>query len=299
MAVSSAVDVLALANYVSQRDLYAWHSVAVSDEPVAGMNGFRITPDFALDTAPYLSTIVVCCGLNGTKQSTPEICAWLRRQRARGVQIGAISTGSWVLADAGLLDQRRCTIHWEDLAAFRELRTDLQITSEIFEVDGPIFSCSGGTAAVDLFLSFLATRHGIDLAHKVAEQLICNMIRKPHASQRKSLSARLGITQDAVRRAIHLMERNIESPIPQATLAKRTGVSERQLERLFRRFAGRTPQMFYRELRLQHAQSLIRGTSMSVREVALASGFSTSSYFSKCYFEHFGRQPTAERYTRT
>ena len=91
------------------------------------------------------------------------------------------------------------------------------------------------------------------------------------------------------------MENNLEAPLPQSEIARRVRVSPRHLERLFRNHLGRTPQLFYRELRLRRAQALLRSTAMPVSEVAFALGFSTSSYSAKCYFGLFGRRPASER----
>ena len=295
MAVSSAIDVLALANYVSQKELYHWYSLSETAKPVRGMNGFSINPDYTIHDAPDINLAVVCTGINGKQPSSKKMLAWLRRLFAGGCQVGSISTGTWTLAEAGLLDGRRCTVHWEDLSAFKEMRPDLKVTSEIFEIDKRIFTCSGGTAAVDLFLSFVTARHGITLAHAVAAQLVHQNIRTPNQVQREKLSIRLGINHKNVSKAIDLMQKNIESTVSIATICQYIGLSERHLERLFRKLLGQTPQGFYRTLRLQQAQSLLKGTSRPVYEIAYATGFNTSSYFAKCYKQHFGYLPARER----
>lgn len=91
------------------------------------------------------------------------------------------------------------------------------------------------------------------------------------------------------------MEENIEFPLSQSDLAKTVGLSTRQLERLFRKYLDRTPTRYYLELRLNRARTLLLQTSMSVLNVALASGFGSASHFSKCYREYFGRTPREER----
>ena len=293
--VAAAVDVLALANYVSERQLYRWCTLSFDSPSVAAMNGFQTIADHRLVEAPPLDTIVVCCGFGGSRHDAPEILNWLRDRHIRGAKIGAISTGSWLLARAGLLQGRRCTVHWEDLAAFRETFPDLRATSEIFEVDGRTFTCSGGSAAIDMLLSFVTVRHGLALATAVSEQLVHGPIRSNATSQRPEARDRIGLTNRTLAGAIDLMENNLEAPLPQSEIARRLTVSPRHLERLFRSHLGRTPQLFYRELRLRRAQELLRSTTMPVSEVAFALGFSTSSYFAKCYSELFSRPPASER----
>ncbi len=293
--LASAVDVLTMANYVSDRPLYRWSTLSADTATVTAANGFRLLVDHSIADAPALSAIVVCCGIGGSRFRSAEIPRWLRERYVRGARLGAISTGSWLLARAGLLEGRRCTVHWEDLQAFRETFPDLRATSEIFEVDGRLFTCSGGTAAADMFLSFVALRHGFALATAVAEQLIHGAARSGRTSQRPDVPERTGLTNRTLVAAIDLMDRHLEPPLPQGEIAARLGTSSRQLERLFRKHLGRTPQLYYRELRLRRAQAMLRATALPVSEIAFAFGFSTSSYFSKCYADLFGRLPSEER----
>ncbi|MBT7614723.1 MAG: GlxA family transcriptional regulator, partial [Rhodospirillaceae bacterium] len=231
----------------------------------------------------------------GHRHKTPAVLSWLRERHARGTRVGATSTGSWLLARSGLLHGRRCTVHWEDLDAFRETFPDLRVTSEIFEVDGRIFTCSGGTSIIDLMLSFVATRHGADLATAGSEQLIHGPYRSKSTNQRPGIDERIGITDPMLVKAVATMEAELHSPLPVAQIAKMTGVSSRHLERLFRKHLGQTPQLFYRELRLRQARSLLRSSDLPVSDVAYSLGFSTPSYFAKCYFELFGLLPRDER----
>ncbi|MCG7522360.1 GlxA family transcriptional regulator [Ruegeria sp. Ofav3-42] len=295
LSVSAAIDALALANYVGQKPLYSWCTISAHPGPVKSMNSLSVQADYSLQDAPPLSTIVVCCGVDGHQQATPQVMAQLRRLRASGISIGAVSTGTWVLAHAGLLKGRRCTIHWEDRASFRETFPDLNLTDALFETDGPIFTCSGGTTVVDLTLTFVAATHGIDLANKVAEQLLHDTIRQPSANHWPVHNLHPGIADPYVRQAVELMEGNLELPLPLETLAARIGISLRQLERLFQMNLGRGPKQFYLECRLQLARSLLRQTALPVIEVALACGFSTSSYLAKRYSRQFGRTPLQER----
>ncbi len=293
--LASAVDVLALANYVSGKTHFAWSTIAEGSTGVDAMNGFHSTVQWQLRDAPALNAITVCCGIGGSGFNSNAIRNWLRDRYVTGTRVGAISTGSWLLARAGLLSGRRCTVHWEDLHAFRETFPDTRVTSEIFEVDGRIYTCSGGAAATDMFLSFVAAKCGVALAADVAEQLIHGPVRADHTNQRVMLSERTGITNAVLVRAVELMENHIEEPLTLENVAERMGVSGRHLERLFRKHLGRTPQIYYREMRLNHAQSLLRGTALTILEIAFASGFSTSSYFAKCYANLFGRRPGDDR----
>ncbi len=293
-AFASAIDVLALANYVSGKTLYRWSTVSVDGDSVEAMNGLNSVADWKIENAPRYDVITVCCGIGAARRRDDGLEEWLRCRHKMGARVGSMSTGSWLLARAGLLDGKRCTIHWEDLESFRESYPNLPATSEIFEIDGRIFTCSGGSAATDLYLSLVAEDHGLELASRVAEQLVRGPARADTTNQRLKLQDRLGIRSPHLASAVALMEQHIEEPLAQSDIARLVGISGRQLERLFHNHLGRTPQLYYREVRLRHAQSLLRKTGLTVMQVASASGFCTASYLAKCYLAHFGHPPNSE-----
>jgi AraC family transcriptional regulator, glycine betaine-responsive activator len=120
-------------------------------------------------------------------------------------------------------------------------------------------------------------------------------IRDRHDPQRMALRARLGVSHPKLLKVIELMEGSLEEPLPRSQLAKKTGLSTRQLERLFRKYLQRTPTRYYLELRLAKARTLLLQTSLSVLDVALACGFVSASHFSKCYREFYAKTPRQER----
>ncbi|NIR74415.1 MAG: AraC family transcriptional regulator, partial [Gemmatimonadetes bacterium] len=105
------------------------------------------------------------------------LMSWLRRMDRQGKDIGALCTGSYILAKAGLLDGYHCTIHWENLAGFAEDFPELEVTTELFEIDRHRFTCAGGTAGIDMMLNVIAMQHGHELAAQVADQFMHERIR--------------------------------------------------------------------------------------------------------------------------
>ena len=299
LAFSSAVEPLRVANRIAGRPLFAWQIVTPDGQPAASSGGTRVLPDCALEACGQPGnlpdTLVVVAGMEVQRfRASPAISTLCRLARS-GVRIGALSTGSYLLAWAGLLKGYRCTVHWENLDAFREDFPELEVTGELFEVDGARLTCSGGIASLDMMLSLVAADHGRDLATQVAEQFIHERIRETHDHQRMSLQGRLGISHPKLLQVIALMEDNLEEPLPRAELARRAGLSNRQLERLFRKYLCRTPTRYYLELRLLRARGLLTQTAMSILNVALACGFVSASHFSKCYREFFNKMPREER----
>jgi transcriptional regulator GlxA family with amidase domain len=295
MGFTATIEPLRAANRLSGHQLYAWHLFSPDGEPVEASNGIAVMPEGGLDSGGRLQTLIVCAGLDPHRYAERRISAWLRRHASGGTRIGAISTGPYLLARAGLLDGYRCTIHWENLAGFQEEFRQLDITGELYEIDRNRITCSGGTAALDMMLSIVAVAHGRELATNVAEQFIHERIRDNHDPQRMGLRSRLGISHPKLLKVIALMEENLEDPTPRSELARLAGMSTRQLERLFRRYLAKTPTRYYLELRLYRARLLLAQTSMSVLDVALACGFVSASHFSKCYREFFNRTPREER----
>jgi AraC family transcriptional regulator, glycine betaine-responsive activator len=295
IAFTSAIEPLRLANRVAGKTLYRWHLYSSDGKPVAASNGIPLNPEGNAEQAIGQPTVVLCSGIDAHLNSDRSLFATLRRMDRQGTDIGALCTGSHILARAGLLDGYRCTIHWENIASFSEDFPQIDVTSELFEVDRNRFTCSGGTAALDMMLNMIAQQHGQEIAAQVSDQFIHERIRDRHDHQRMALPARLGVRHPKLLSVIQVMEEHLEEPLERHDLAKRAGLSNRQLERLFRKYLNRSPARYYVELRLNRARLLLLQTNMSVIDVALACGFVSASHFSKCYRDFFGRTPRRER----
>jgi len=295
IAFAAAIEPLRLANRLSGARLYAWRLACEGGGEAICSNGALVRVDAGLDPVAREATIVVCGGLDVHHAATPAVLGWLRRQARMGAHLGAVCTGAHVLARAGLLDGRRCTIHWENRAAFAEDFPDIAVTGRVFEIDGDRMTCAGGAAAADMMLAVIAHDHGPALARRVADQMIMAPLRSEADEQRLSAPARIGARNPRLSAIIDRMEANLEDPVSPPDLARDAGMSVRQLERLFRRYLNRSPKRHYMALRLEKARTLLLQTSMSVIDVAMASGFTSPSHFSKCYRAQFGRTPYRER----
>jgi transcriptional regulator GlxA family with amidase domain len=295
IAFVSAVEALRQANRLSGSALYRWPLFTIDGAAAVASNGIALTPEGDLEAAGGLSSVALCAGIDVQKIEDKRLFAWLRRMDRQGADLGALCTASYLLARAGLLDGFSCTIHWENLAGFIEEFPELEVTDELFEIDRQRFTCAGGTAALDMMLNIVAQQHGHELAAAVADQFMHERIRDRHDSQRMSLPARLGVRHPKLLSVVAAMEKHLEEPLARTELARQAGLSSRQLERLFRRYLGRSPARYYLELRLNRARLLLLQTELSIIDVALACGFVSASHFSKCYRDFFGRTPRKER----
>ena len=295
LCFAAAVEALRIANRMANRPLYEWKIIGEGGEEVTCSAGvsFRVDDDFIELNRD--DVVLICSGMDVQKATSKRTINWLRREARRGLMLGGLCTAAYTLAVAGLLDNKRATIHWENQDSFSEEFPEVELTKSIFVVDGNRITTAGGTASVDLMLKIIADDHGEELAGAVADQLIYNSIRTDQDTQRLSVPTRIGVRHPKLSRVIQMMEQSIEEPISPSLLAQQVGMSTRQLERLFRRYLNRSPKRYYMELRLQKARNLLMQTDMSVINVALACGFASPSHFSKCYRAHYETTPYRER----
>ena len=299
LAFASAIEPLRAANRMSGDTLFSWIVASPDGMQSRASNHVKTEVDGDSTILVDCHIVFVCAGLDVKAQSDKSILNMLRRLDRQGAVIGAICTGTYLMAAAGLLDDRRCTIHWENIDGLAEEFPLLEITNELFEIDDTRITCSGGTASLDMILYMIGQIHGQTLAAQVSDQFIHDRIRDPSDRQRMELRSRLGVSHPKLLAVVDYMEQGLEEPLSQTELAQKANLSTRQLERLFRKYLSTTPTRYYLNLRLARARHLLRQTSMSILSIALACGFVSASHFSKCYREVYGRTPRAERQPET
>ncbi len=296
IAFSSAIEPLRMANRDADRELYRWSLYTIDGLPEKASNGLEITPDGKIDDAADLSILFVCGGADIAEAWSKPLQQSLRRIAKRNqVKLGALCTGSYLLARAGLLDGYRCTIHWENIASLREEFPNVQVSDDLFIIDRDRISCAGGQSSMDMMLKLINDRHGNKLVTRISEQFMCERIRSSDDRQRIPLHMSLGSNQPKLTEAVTVMEANIEEPISLDELSNYVGISRRQLERLFQKHLNCVPTRYYLKLRLNRARLLLLQTSKSIVDIALACGFISAPHFSKCYRDLFGIPPRDER----
>jgi transcriptional regulator GlxA family with amidase domain len=295
MSYAAAIEPLRAANLLSGRELYRWWHAAPGGKPVLASNGVAVIPDCGTNTERAADMVFVCAGGNPALFDDRSVFAWLRRLARKGAVIGGISGGPYLLARAGLLDQRRATLHWEHMPAFREAFPDVAVVPSLFEIDGNRITCSGGISVLDMMVAIIEKDHGRPLAAAVGDWFLHTHVREGFGPQRMDLRYRLGVADEKLLAVLRAMEASIETPQPRAAFARQAGISLRQLERLFHRHIGHGIHSHYRWLRLERARQLLRETTLSVLDVALATGFASSSQFARAYSRAFGEPPSATR----
>ncbi|MDB6046096.1 MAG: transcriptional regulator, AraC family [Gammaproteobacteria bacterium] len=298
IALSSAVEPLRMANLVAGDAAYDWSIVSADGEPTPASNGLQLAPTIALDKLGPVDILFVCGGLDVQAGVSPRILAALRRLAERRVPLGALCTGGYALAKAGLLDKYRATIHWENLSALREEFPRILLSDQLFTIDRDRFTCSGGVAPLDLMLHLIKMKSGARVSQLISEQFIVDRVRNDRDRQYIPLRAQIGVSHETLIRVAQLMEQNIEQPMPLDEIASATELSRRQIERLFKRHLNCVPKRYYLQMRLRRARELLLQTSMPIIDITTACGFQSTPHFSRCYRAQFGYPPSAERQIR-
>ena len=187
--------------------------------PIEASNGVAVSVDGSYADVGPMPEIIVCSGLDVQKYDHGPLIAKLRKLAFYGVSIGAVCTGTYILAKAGLLDGHRCAIHWENFDSFREEFPEIEATQELFEIDRNRFTCAGGTASIDMMLALITAKKGAVIAALVTDELIHHRMRDSHERQRMELRARLGVSHPKLLAVIGEMDKRLERPVSCAQLA--------------------------------------------------------------------------------
>src|ERR1044072_9947320 len=155
IAFPSDSEPLRLANGASGKELYRWRLFSPDGKAVRASNGIELAPEGSVDQIGGYQTVILCSGIDGHLYEDKNVFAALRRADRQGADIGALCTGSHILARANMLNGYRCTIHWENLASFTENFPEVEATAEPFEIDLNRLTASGGPAALDLRLNII------------------------------------------------------------------------------------------------------------------------------------------------
>ncbi len=294
-ALTTTLEPMRIANYLSPEPVFSWSFVSAEGGERIASNGMSLDTLAMEDLVSTVDVIFVCSSWSCEQYRHDKLFGWLRKHERDGKTLVSMDTGAYLLARAGLLSGRHATLHWSCLAGFSEQFPDVRISEQLFTHDGRIMTTAGGTAGIDLVLHMIARDHGEHLASEIADQFLHHPIRPATTPQRHAHGAKSAEPNRIVRKAIQLIETNIEEPVRVPEIASRLGVSQRQLERLFRHDMGCSVVQFSQLLRLQHARVLLTSTQMSIREVSAACGFNSLSYFSQAFVKCFARKPSEYR----
>lgn len=292
LALYSAIEAMRLANQLLGRRHYSWRFFTRDGRPGRSSCGMSIPADGVAGgiEGEMPGCVFVVAGFDPWPQADARLKNWLRALDRKGVILGAIDTGAFLLAAAGLLGAGRAVVHWESANAFSELFPDIAVSDRLYEIGGRRLLCAGGAAVLDMMVELIARTHGASLAAGIGQRLLIR--RDAPAGETVADGTPDG---SEVRRALHVMEQHVETTASIGEIAAATNVSKRTLERKFRQQLNQTPAQIYLLRRLDHARRLLRHTDMTIREIATACGFASTSYFCRAYKHCFQRTPGGDR----
>lgn len=295
MSYASAVEPLRAANLLAGRDIYALSAHVVEGNAGMTSSGIPVPATPLPGRGAGFHTVFVCAGGTPVDWNVPAVLACLRQLARDGVRIGGISGGPYLMAAAGLLEDRDFTIHWEHAPALVEAFPRLAPRQARYVLDGNRITCGGGVAPLDMMHALISERMGSDFARRVSDWYLHTQVESSGAPQRASLAERYGVNHPGLLMVLEKMEATIEAPLDRQAMAKLASVSPRHLDRLFSSQMGSSFLFEYRKLRLDHARRLLQQSPLSISEIAFATGFSSAGHFARTYRAAFGEPPRAHR----
>ncbi len=295
LTLTSLIDPMRIANNCSGKTLYQWEFLSAEGGDVISSDEIAVQTRAIHDDGALWDTLIVCSGWNAEHYDNPDVLRWLQLMARKGLIVGAVEMGSYILARADLLSGYSATIHWHCVNAFQERYPDIDIQEQVFVADRKRLTCAGGTSCSDMMLYDIASSYGKTLACDVADQMVSPETRPSTAQQKRAQSRKQLNVPLFLNEAIQLMDNNVEEPITIPEISSLLGLSQRKLERLFDRYFCCSAVTFYKALRLHRARALLTQTNMSVIDICVATGFNSSSYFSKSYKDLFNICPSDHR----
>ncbi len=272
---------------------YSLHFLSLRGEPTPSSSGVTIHTT-ALADAPRLDTLLISGGDGGKGPATcPETLAFVREAGRQARRVASVCSGTYVLAEAGLLNGKRATTHWSRTKDFQRRYPDIRLEPDrIWIQDGSVWSSAGITAGIDLALAMIGADEGETIARRTAQQLVVYHHRPGGQSQHSALIDLRPGRFDAL---LSWARQNLSEPLSVEQLAERAGMSPRNFARQFAQETGVTPAKAVERLRVEAARALLDSGPLQIEDVALETGFGDGERMRRAFIRAFGQPPQALR----
>jgi transcriptional regulator GlxA family with amidase domain len=296
--VVGPVEVLAGANRIAGRDEYRVRIAAVSDGPVSSVSGLELGVHERLDQVERdLDTLLVAGG-DGTAAAIADrpLVAAVARLAGRSRRVTSVCSGSFLLAEAGLLDGRRATTHWRVCGLLAQLYPAVDVDPEpIFVRDGNVITSAGVTAGMDLALALVEDDLGRDVALGVARQLVLFLRRPGNQAQFSAQLSAQTADRDVLRDLQSCIAERPGDDLTVAAMARRSGLSERHLARVFRAEIGVTPARYVERARVEAARRRLEESDEPIESIATTCGFGTAETMRRTFLRTVRTSPSEYR----
>lgn len=299
-AFSLFVDTLRLASDEldhSGRKYLDWEVISDTSNLIQSSSGVLVAPTARLNDRKTFDYIVVVGGrLNIERQLSEVLMTYVKSSAAKQIPIIGLCTGSFVLAQAGLLVGKTACVSWLHREEFQQQFPEIALVSHrLFLEDGLVTTCAGGTAAADL-AAWIIKKHVGDSAAKNAMEILQIDHPRRGSDTQTRMPLDIPVVKDSrVKLGLLLMEEAVHQKCDIAQIARRLGVSCRQMERLFKQDLGVTPIRTFQKIRLEKAKVFIEHTDQSILQVAVDFGYESQTHFSRLFRSHFGMNPSELR----
>jgi len=295
MSFAATVEPLRAANRIAECTLYNVRFIGLQEQ-IMSSGGAGVVADELIGSPANYDLLFVIAGSDVGGNSLVSfkhrvLFHWLRFVAQQGVLVGGVSGGPAVLAQAGLMHERRMTIHWDHAQALSTLMPDLLLERSLYVRDRDRLTCAGGTAPLDMMHALFVEQQGADFARNVSDWFLHTDIRGSGDPQKSGVAERFKIRHQPLLDVIELMENHVADPLDLVQLARVASLSPRHLNRLFQDNLGLSAIAFYRRLRLEKANSLLLQSALTVSEIAIATGFCNTSHFGRCFRQRFACSP--------
>lgn len=277
------------------RPWYEFTLAAAKPETRMNLGMFTLSGVAGLDAADEADTLIVPQRPNTGVPSDPAILAAIRRAAARGARLVSFCTGAFALAEAGVLDGRRATTHWQWAAEFTTRFPLVRLEPDVLFVDdGDILTAAGSAAALDLGLHLINRDHGAEVVNAVSRRLVFTGHRD--GGQQQFIARPVPAVPDtSLAPVLSWARERLGTPLTVADLAERATASAATLHRRFRAELGTTPLAWLTTERVALACSMIERGEQRLDRVASASGFGTAANLRAQLRRHTGLSPSAYR----
>ena len=269
----------------------------LGDGPVQASCGLKVSPDEPLSAPERFDYLAICGGNNYPDRHASGLYKNFLIDAARKqVHLVGVCSGTFALAEAGLLDGYRACVHWNVLQTFTEMYPAINASSDQLFIDaGDRITCAGSMGGADLALWLIRRHCGQEKAQQASRHMMLHSARPGDHPQPHFLCQLDAKTDPMVRRVALLMEQSLNEYRSTKWFAQRVGISVRQLQRRFKEELDMTPAAFFRKLRLDYAAYLLKETDLPVLEIAVDAGFVDSTHMTREFRRQFLVTPTQHR----
>ncbi|CAH0342211.1 HTH-type transcriptional regulator CdhR [Rhizobium sp. CECT 9324] len=293
--IASVIEPLRGANRISGSELYRWRVFTPDGHAAMTTSHVPMPADGVFQQSTATTPLFVLASYNWRNAATPSLKRNLSQSARYRSVIAGIESGTWLMAEASLLDNVSATAHWEDFEDFALAYPQVRAVKERFVIDGKRITTGGSLPTMDLMLEIIRRRQGYTLALEVSRLFSYEQGGFQGEVQHTPSTVGLRMKDPRVAHAVRLMEENVEQPLTLVRLARRVGISARHLQTLFQDDVGAPPHVHYLALRLNAARRKVIETKASFAEIAAETGFNSASAFSRSYRSSFAESPSETR----